>query len=339
MALDDKKAKAIKKMVYDVFDRLDPTGKNTEYYKKKFESMSVSQFDTFLKGFFKDPNAYLTLSIQPYVNDTKLDDIEKAADYLGVPLFERVAMPYLNSYDDEVYWTQQKVPVMYIHMKRVEQLASKKNSMSTDITKRNPKTGQVVGDDKNGRMSDMENIAMCVIGDDNILKEFMNAKADNMYMKTEMLKQIQNDGYVDLSKIPSRASDKIALNTLDIYFTSCGVKTDLVTEGLLLSRTLQNMNKDNSSLAGRSQIRQESVEFIDETKLTAQERNKLPDSEFGIPELRKFPLIDKQHVLSAIRYFDSCEAKYKVELAKNIADRAKKFNVDISNNIEIMYYL
>ena len=253
MALSDKKAKAIKKMVYETFDRLDPSGKNTEYYKKKFDSMSTNQFESFLKKFFANPNAYLTLSVQPYVNDTKLEGIKDAAEYLGVPLFERVALKYIKNNNGETYWTQQEVPVMYIHMKRVEQMASKKNSMSTDITKRNPKTGQVTGDDKNGRMSDMENIAMTTIGDPSILKEFLNAKADNMFMKTEMLKQIQNNGYVDLSKVPSRASDKIALNTLDIYFTACGVKTDLVTDGLLLNRTLQNLNKDNTTLAGRSQ--------------------------------------------------------------------------------------
>ena len=54
---------------------------------------------------------------------------------------------------------------------------------------------------------------------------------------------------LDLSKIESIPANKVALNTLDVYFTSMGIKTDLITNGLLLKRTLQNQNRDVDTIA------------------------------------------------------------------------------------------
>ena len=56
-----------------------------------------------------------------------------------------------------------------------------------------------------------------------------------------------------------------------------------------------------------------------EAKLSTKERNKLDDSEFGIPELRKYPLTDRTHVLLAIRYLKKAEEQYKPALAKNFS--------------------
>ena len=38
-------------------------------------------------------------------------------------------------------------------------------------------------------------------------------------------------------------------------------------------------------------------------RLTAAERHELPDSAFGIPETREFPLVDAEHVRAAEAYF------------------------------------
>lgn len=67
-----------------------------------------------------------------------------------------------------------------------------------------------------------------------------------------------------------------------------------------------------------------------ESALSTKERDKLPDSAFGIPELRKFPLTDANHVRMAIRYFHTAPKQYKHELAVRICRAAKKFGVEIS---------
>ena len=75
---------------------------------------------------------------------------------------------------------------------------------------------------------------------------------------------------------------------------------------------------------------------IQEKVLSTKERNKLQDEYFGIPELKKYPMPDKNHVLSAIRYFNKCPKGYEKTLAKNIIKKAKEFNVAI--NKESDYY-
>ena len=69
---------------------------------------------------------------------------------------------------------------------------------------------------------------------------------------------------------------------------------------------------------------------IQEKVLSIKERNKLQDEYFGIPELKKYPMPDKNHVLSAMRYFNKCPKGYEKVLAKNIIKKAKEFNIGIN---------
>ena len=68
-------------------------------------------------------------------------------------------------------------------------------------------------------------------------------------------------------------------------------------------------------------------EYIFESALSSKDRNDLPDSEFGLPSQRRYPMPDKSHVLSAIRFFNHVEEEYEVELAKNIIKKIKKFDM------------
>lgn len=57
-------------------------------------------------------------------------------------------------------------------------------------------------------------------------------------------------------------------------------------------------------------------------------RSKLPDSVFGVPEQRKFPLDSEEHVRSAIKFFNYVDPKYEKELANNIKKAMKKYNIN-----------
>lgn len=65
----------------------------------------------------------------------------------------------------------------------------------------------------------------------------------------------------------------------------------------------------------------------EEQSLSSKERNSLDDDEFGIPELRKYPLNDKVHVQQAIRMFNHVEKKYEAELADNILDAMERYHI------------
>ena len=82
-----------------------------------------------------------------------------------------------------------------------------------------------------------------------------------------------------------------------------------------------------------------SYELAIEAKLTAAQRKALPDDAFGLPKLRKYPLImkdengqyDWSHLRDAIAYFHTCkDESQKKELAGNIAKVIRKYKVDIT---------
>lgn len=67
---------------------------------------------------------------------------------------------------------------------------------------------------------------------------------------------------------------------------------------------------------------------LDEAAMKAAERNSLPDSAFGLPKTRQYPLNDEQHVKSAIQMFSHCKESDRKELAGNIQKAMKKFKMD-----------
>lgn len=233
------KRKKMEDLIYRVFDALDPSGVNTARYKKLFQPMSDNQFETFFKNLFSDDNLYLNLDIVEYERDLKLDNVEKAAKVLNLPLFEHVMMPFIN--DDKVnpIVTKIRVPVGYIHLKPMQQLVSKKNTTSTSIGERSSLTGQVTGKDKNARDSDTENISMITIGAEESLKELLGPRADDQVALNQMLNSIKTKGYVSQKDIKTELKNKTSLNTVDVFLMGMGFKSDLVTDGLLLNKTVK----------------------------------------------------------------------------------------------------
>lgn len=69
-------------------------------------------------------------------------------------------------------------------------------------------------------------------------------------------------------------------------------------------------------------------------KLSAAERDALPDSAFAFPKQRKEPIADRGHVISAIRLFRQVEdvtEKERDEAWKRIKAAAKRFGVDVEH--------
>lgn len=224
------KRKKIMTMICKTMDILDPSGANSERVKKQYAHLSDKEFDKVIRKFFNDPKKNFYLEFIDFSREISMDNIEKAAEYLKVPLMEHVAIPYLNNGDeDNIVVTPEPVPVGWIHEKRMQQTLLKKNSGSTSIKKRNPSTGQVINEDKNARNSDVETYSMIAIGAINGLKEMQGPRADDTLMKDQMYSAINRNGYVKLEDLDSLPENKVALNTLDAYFMMMGFTTNLVT--------------------------------------------------------------------------------------------------------------
>ena len=65
-------------------------------------------------------------------------------------------------------------------------------------------------------------------------------------------------------------------------------------------------------------------------EMTAAEKAKLKDSDFGLPDKRKYPLDTPARVRSAVKFFNYVSKEDEAELAKNIIKSIKKFDINIS---------
>lgn len=239
MAITKVTRKKMEDLIYKVFDALDETKTNSSKYQKMFSVMTDEAFDKFFKELFADEDQYLILDVVDYERDLRIEHVEDAAKILGVPLFEKVAMPFVNKNSDQPIITKFEVPVGYIHNKRMQQTLSKKNTTSTEISSRSALTGQVVGKDKNARDSDAENFALVTVNAHDTLREFLGPRADDMVMKNEMYSSITQKGYVSLNDLTDDTDNKTTLNALDVHLIAMGIKSDLVTDGLMVKKSMK----------------------------------------------------------------------------------------------------
>ena len=66
-------------------------------------------------------------------------------------------------------------------------------------------------------------------------------------------------------------------------------------------------------------------------RISYEEKKELPDSVFGLPERREYPMHDAAHVRAAEAYFRYCPEELKPRLARAILARAKEFGVDVES--------
>jgi hypothetical protein len=249
MAFTKQLRNDMESLIYTFFSKLDPSGANTAKYKAFFGKMSDAEFKSFFDRFFKDRDMFLTLDVEAYKNDLKVVDCIAAAKVLNVPLFEYVMQPFYDTsgkpVEGKVVASANKVPVGYIHMKPVQQMVRKKNNTSITIDQRDPRTGQVTGDDKSVQFSIDENYGLMAHNAKSILKEFMSVRADDMVAKQEAYADIRKNGYMSLADLTDEVKNKTALNTMNTYMLAMHIKTDLVDEGYMLEHNLERQERSD----------------------------------------------------------------------------------------------
>ena len=234
------KRKEMENLIYGFFDVFDPSGRNTKYYKDLFSAMSDAEFDKYFSDLFSQADPYLTATMVDFENPMEMDNIEKAADFLNVPLFEKIVLPYASPDPNNPIVTKHECLVGYLNMKRLQQINFKKLGLSTDVNERNMITGQVTGHDKNSRNSDAETSSMLAYGAKESLKEFMSARADDMVMKRQMNQQIMKNGYVAMEDLTDDIRNKTTLNSVSVFFIGAGIMNDLVSKDYFLPKTMED---------------------------------------------------------------------------------------------------
>lgn len=230
--------KKAEELIYNVMDKLDKEGYNTAYYQTLFSKMSDSQFFNFCKR-----DLPFRFHTKPFVVEPKMYEIEDALKVLGIPLLEKVALPYLYmDKEGNPVWSKEAM-VIYIHIKKMKQFITKKNSTPSTIDARDMKTGLLVSHDKGGKTSDREMEALAVMGLDKTMEEFSTWRADYMDAKSTAYQTISTLGKISAQDIPIDPMDSIAKNTLNVYMTSSLLNSNMLNTDYILPKTLADRKR------------------------------------------------------------------------------------------------
>ena len=140
--------------------------------------------------------------------------------------------------EDNPVRTIQRVPVGYLHVRRLQQLLMKKTSASTEASKRNHLTGQLSGADAVGRLADEESYALQTVGAQNVLNELLGPRADNRDKRLQMYQAIEQDGFASYGKLTGDIKNQATINYLNVLLLGAGMQTDLIDKTELLRVTV-----------------------------------------------------------------------------------------------------
>jgi hypothetical protein len=238
--------KRCEEKIYKAFKILDKTGQNTEYYKKKFASMTDKQFLEFFKQDFP-----LKFQTKVFEVDPTMEEIADFLTYLKVPILERVKMPFLYTNKDGEAVSTQEILVVYIPVKRLKQFAQKKSGYSVNISKRDYRTGLLIDVDKNSNSSDRELESMAVLGLDKSMHELLTYRGDAMGAKQKFYNQISASGMVSQADVPTDNADSIARNLISAYLLGAHINSNLVNVAGMLPRTLAKRSSGQQGVKRR----------------------------------------------------------------------------------------
>lgn len=226
-------------LIYKVFDTLDPSKANSDHYKEMFSKMSNDQFKKFISLRFP-----YRFHITPFEIEPGIAEAEKALKILGVPLLEKIALPYLYEDENGNAVSSKECMVGYMHIKKVQQFVTKKNAMSVDIAQRDMKSGLLLSHDKNGKESDREFESLTIYGLTNTMKEFATIRADAMDAKNLAYNTINTTGSVSLKELQIDQKDSLSKNMMNTYLLGALIYSDVINKDYYLPYTLDNKKKE-----------------------------------------------------------------------------------------------
>jgi len=233
-----KARKEVEELIYKTLDAVDPSEQNSSFYKEKFAKMNDDEFMQFFKQDFSVKFQMKLFEIEP-----KMGQIKKALDILNVPLMEKLNMPFIYRNKQGVPVKSEESMVIYVPIKKLKQFISKKNSMSTNISKRDMKTGLLLDIDKNGNTSDREMECLAVMGLYSTINELSTYRADAMEAKTEFYNSINTTGMVSQKDIKVLKDDSLSRNLLNTYLIGAILNSNLVNEEDYLPSTLKDKER------------------------------------------------------------------------------------------------
>ena len=236
-----KQREEAENLIYETLDRVEKsqgTHINSDYYRNLFSKMSDKDFYEFFKR-----RLPIRFHMEPFKNEPKFYDIVDALKFLKVPLFEKVKLPYVYKNKNGVPVETKEAMVIYIHIKRMKQMGSLKSHTAPNITKRDMRTGLLVGEDKGGKETDREFESLATMGLDYTMDEFARPRADAMEAKAQMRNAILSKGFVSFEDIDIANYDSIGKNIFNVYLLGSHIASNLVDIDYVTPLTAKNKQK------------------------------------------------------------------------------------------------
>lgn len=231
----NQKRQQAEELIYKIYDTVDPSKTNSDYYRKIFATMTDKDFEEFCKRRLPFRFHNSVFKVEP-----KMYDIIDAFKVLDKPLLEKVKLPYVykNSKGEPV--ETQECMVIYIHLKRMKQMLTKKNNTAMNIEKRDMKTGRLIGEDKGGQETDKEFESLATMGLDWTMDEFARPKADAMSAISQMSSAILANGFVSDKDLQIPSDDSLGKNMLNAYLLGAHIASNLVDIDYMTPYTAKN---------------------------------------------------------------------------------------------------
>lgn len=232
--MDNRRQKA-EELIYNVLDTADKTKTNSDYYKKIFAKMTDDQFYNFFKN-----RLPLRFHMDVFNIEPKMYDIVDAFKVLNKPLFEKVKMPHVFIDKNGNSVESKEALVIYINIKRMKQMNTKKTTNAININKRDYKTGLLTSEDKGGKETGREFETLAIAGLDNTMNEFARPKADAMSAMSQMSNEINSKGFVRYSDLEISKTDSLGKNALNIYLMGAHIHSNLIDINYMTPYTAKN---------------------------------------------------------------------------------------------------
>ena len=231
----NQKRQQAEELIYKIYDTVDPTKTNSDYYRKIFATMTDQDFEKFCKRRLPFRFHNSIFKVEP-----KMYNIIDAFKVLNKPLLEKVKLPYVykNSKGEPVETLE--CMVIYIHLKRMKQMLTKKNNTAMNIENRDMKTGRLMGKDKGGQETDREFESLAIMGLDWTMDEFARPKADAMSAISQMSNSILTNGFVSDKDLQIPNDDSLGKNMLNVYLLGAHIASNLIDIDYMTPYTAKN---------------------------------------------------------------------------------------------------
>ena len=233
-----KLRKEVEELIYKVYDTIDKTHKNSDYYRQLFSTMDDNTFYNFFKR-----RLPLRYHYDLFENETTMQPLFKAFKILNKPLLERVNMPYVYRNKDGVPIQSKECLVIYINIKRMKQMVSEHSKNSMKIEKRDLKTGLLTGDDKGAKETDREFESLVAYDLDYTIDEFSRFRADALDAAHKANTVILNKGSLSEKDFNVATDDSIGKKLINTYLMAANIHSNILDTNYMTPYTAKNRQR------------------------------------------------------------------------------------------------